>query len=251
MKKNISFLILVSICVLLSVSCASGKIYALQGIAMPGEEVSVVEGATIISANTPVLTISAASGYILNGQGSVLISILNNSDNTYYFSDNDINIYAGDKNKNDWKLLTNWDAEKYIKRETRKQNSRKTFSAILGTVLVLDSIFNSKPVTADISYGWNAGIVSGIVHTGEALIYPDVLLAGMVANLQYELFTANGQNYLEFVTSNSLKSGYIPKDEQLAGCVFFDDWPKYNDYMVEVVDKKSGVPAYFLFSKTE
>lgn len=181
------------------------------------------------------VSVAAVGGYINNGQGSVLISLINKTDKPYSFLDNDISIYSGNKAADTWELISAWNAEQYIADIRSSHNAREFFSTLLGVVIVMDAIFSDHPHSIRYSYYYPG--YYGFVHN-------DVLLATMLAE------AGSSRDQLEYVERTVLKTSVVQPEQEYAGWIYFKD-SKDNDFRVELKNRATGDVFNMYFSKAQ
>lgn len=226
MKKIILAVFTITV-VMLFAGCASTS----DPIALLGTESGEIGG----------VSVAAVGGYVNNGQGSVLISLINKTDKPYSFLDSDISVYSGNRAADTWSLVSAWNAEQYISNLRSSHNAREFFSTLLGVVIVMDAIFSDHPHGIRYSYYYPG--YYGFVHS-------DVLLATMLAEMQYEMFTGSSRDQLEYVERTVLKSSVVQPEQEYAGWIYFKD-SRDNDFRVELKNRVTGDVLNLYFSKAQ
>ena len=226
MKKIFLILFSVSV-VLLLAGCAT----SYDPVALVGTEYAETGG----------LTVAAVGGYVNNGQGSVLISLVNKTDIPYSFQDSDVTVYSGDKATGTWNLVGVWNAEQYLSSLRSSQKAKQFFSTLFGVVIVMDALFSDHPHGVRYSYYYPG-------YYGYA--YDDVLLAGMLAEMQYELIAGSSRDQLEYVERTTLRTSVIQGGQEYAGWIYFKD-SKDTDFRVELKNRETGDVFNMYFSKAQ
>jgi len=187
------------------------------------------------------LSVAAVGGYVNNGQGSVLISMINKADKSYSFLDSDVTVYSGNRAADTWELVSVWNAEQYLSDLRSSQSAKAFFSTLLGVVLVMDAIFSDHPYEYRYSYYYPG-------YYG--FVYSDVLLAGMLAEMQYEMYSGNSRDQLAYIERTALASSVIQPEQEYAGWIYFKD-SKNNDFRVELKNRVTGEVLNLYFSKAQ
>jgi len=187
------------------------------------------------------LSVAAVGGYVNNGQGSVLISMINKADKSYSFLDSDVTVYSGNRAADTWELVSVWNAEQYLSDLRSSQSAKAFFSTLLGVVLVMDAIFSDHPYEYRYSYYYPG-------YYG--FVYSDVLLAGMLAEMQYEMYSGNSRDQLAYIERTTLASSVIQPEQEYAGWIYFKD-SKNNDFRVELKNRVTGEVLNLYFSKAQ
>ena len=187
------------------------------------------------------LTVAAVGGYVNNGQGSVLISLVNNTETPYSFLDSDVSVYSGNKDADTWNLVGVWNAEQYLSSLRSSQKAKQFFSTLFGVVIVMDALFSDHPHGFRYSYYYPG-------YYG--YVYDDVLLAGMLAEMQYELIAGSSRDQLEYVERTTLRSSVIQSGQEYAGWIYFKD-SKDMDFRVELRNRETGDVLDMYFSKAQ
>ena len=187
------------------------------------------------------LSVAAVGGYVNNGQGSVLISMINKADKSYSFLDSDVTVYSGNRAADTWELVSVWNAEQYLSDLRSSQSAKAFFSTLLGVVLVMDAIFSDHPYEYRYSYYYPG-------YYG--FVYSDVLLAGMLAEMQYEMYSGNSRDQLAYIERTALTSSVIQPEQEYAGWIYFKD-SKNNDFRVELKNRVTGEVLNLYFSKAQ
>jgi len=227
MKKVFLAILCVSTAILLS-SCATSS----DPVVLTGTGYGEAGG----------LTVAAVGGYVNNGQGSVLVSLVNNAEKPYSFLESDISVYSGNRETDTWNLVDVWNAEQYISSIRSSHKARQFFSTLLGVVIVLDAVFSDHPHEVRYSYYYPGYYYS--------YVYDDVLLAGMLAEMQYELFTGSSGDQLAYVERTTLRSSVVQSGQEYAGWIYFKD-SKDTDFRVELKNRETGDVLNMYFSKAQ
>jgi hypothetical protein len=226
MKKIIIAVFTVTV-ILLFAGCATSS----DPVALLGTETGELGG----------LSVAAVGGYVNNGNGSVLISMINKTDKAYSFLDSDVSIYCGNRAADTWELISVWNSEQYLSDLRSSQSAREFFSTLLGVVIVMDAIFSDHPYDYRYSYYYPG-------YYG--FVYNDVLLAGMLAEMQYEMFTGSSRDQLAYVERTVLRSSVIQPEQEFAGWIYFKD-SKFTDFRVELKNRETGDVMNMYFSKAQ
>ena len=226
MKKIIIAVFTVSVLLLLA-GCATSS----DPVALMGTETGELGG----------LSVAAVGGYVNNGQGSVLISMINKTETPYSFLDSDVSVYCGNRAADTWELISVWNSEQYLSELRSSQNAKEFFSTLLGVVIVMDALFSDSPHHYRYSYYYPG-------YYG--FVYNDVLLAGMLAEMQYEMFTGSSRDQLAYIERTTLRSSVIQPEQEYAGWVYFKD-SKFTDFRVELKNRVTGDVMNMYFSKAQ
>jgi len=226
MKKIFFVLFSVSVALILAGCATSSSPVALTGAAY-GEAGG--------------LTVAAAGGYVNNGQGSVLISLVNKTETPYSFMDSDVTVYSGNKASDTWNLIGVWNAEQYISSLRSSQRAKQFFATLFGVVIVMDAVFNDHPHGIRYSYYYPG-------YYG--FVYDDVLLAGMLAEMQYELMTGSSRDQFEYIDRTTLRTSVIQSGQEYAGWIYFKD-SKDPDFRIELKNRETGDVFDMYFSKAQ
>lgn len=211
--KKLIYVLFSAMVVLLLAGCATSS----DPVALVGTEYK----------ESGTLTVAAVGGYVNNGQGSVLISLVNKAETPYTFMDSDVTVYSGNKASDTWNLIGVWNAEQYISSLRSIRKARQFFSTLFGVVIVMDALFSDHPHMPGYYYGY---------------VYDDVLLAGMIAG--------SSGDRLEYIDRTTLRPSVIQSGQEYAGWIYFKD-TKDPDFRVEFKNGETGDVLNMYFSKAQ
>ena len=161
-----------------------------------------------------------------DGEGSFLVSITNNTDKPFDFSDSDIVILGAKHKWGLWKTLETWDAKAYYNGAVRDNRSGVFWASFAGALLRVDALLS---VVSDrrSSYGY---VTYGTRTHGSG----DLVAAALISRAAVDSVRSNGDDYLKYLEDNLLFSSTIAPGETYVGWVFFDAPRRYDYYAIEI-----------------
>ncbi|MCF0261769.1 MAG: hypothetical protein HUK23_02530 [Sphaerochaetaceae bacterium] len=243
MKK---FLFSILCCALL-VSCTTTEPVSL--IAIPDKNsTSYVQGNSILSiqADNKVQMIASADSYT-GAKASFNVSIKSKTeDGKFNFTDSNISIYGGNKDKKKWKLVDTWDSQQYVRTVTAEANAAVVTAGIIGTLSVLDAIFNDNSSSTFIyDYGYDFyGGSSHFIYSSDDPLFATLsaIEATMVVSQLSDLYQAEEKStILQCPTNIQVNS--------VSGQVKFNSLPKQPDYKLVFDNGKQKFE--FIFSRAD
>lgn len=242
-KYSLLFFILISSLVI--VSCTSIPVN-LEAVDTGDVEVSISRGVTIISASVDELDIAASGGKIDEAEANILLSIANNGTTPYNFHESDVTIYYGDINKNSWTLLQKWSAQDFYTAKYKAFKNRQFWTAFAGALNVVNASLGSYS-SSTVYSGGRYTTVRTYTHN-----YSDVLMAGMVADLENAAVKKDGEAYLKYIEQNLLYSSTIAPGADYVGWLIFKDMGKKGlDYRIDFTNTHTGKTISIYFSRSD
>ena len=243
--KKFFLLSLFVISSLLIISCTSIPVN-LEAVDTGNVEVSISRGVTIVSTSVDELDIAASGGKIDEAEANILISIANNGATPYNFYESDITIYYGDISINSWKFLEKWSAKDFYTAKFKAFKNRQFWTAFAGALNVVNASLGSYSSSTVYSSG-RYTTVRTYTHN-----YSDVLMAGMIADLENAAVKKNGEAYLKYIEQNLLYSSTISPGTDYVGWLIFKDMGKKGlDYRIDFTNRNTGKTISIYFSRSD
>ena len=187
-------------------------------------ELSFSRGSVVATITNNDIEYQIVGNNVEDGEGSLMISITNNSDKPYDFKDSDVVIFGGKHKWGLWKTLETWDAKAYYNAAVQDRRSGVFWASIAGVMMRVDAILG---IVADRHYSGHPYYSAG-----------DGLVASMVlSRAALDSVKSNSDEYLKYLESNLLFSSTIAPGETYSGWVFFEAL-KYDFYKIEITSGK-------------
>ena len=187
-------------------------------------ELSFSRGSVVATITNNDIEYQIVGNNVEDGEGSLMISITNNSDKPYDFKDSDVVILGGKHKWGLWKTLETWDAKAYYNAAVQDCRSGVFWASIAGVMMKVDAILG---IVADRHYSRHPYYSAG-----------DGLVASMVlSRAALDSVRSNSDDYLKYLESNLLFSSTIAPGETYSGWVFFEA-KKYDFYKIEISSGK-------------
>lgn len=228
MRRIMPFLLAALVAVALS-SCASTDAKLLIA-PEKGLETTTTETSAIGARSQDGLQMVAGSDFFDGKNVNFVVSLASVGGGTFTFRETDLALYGGNSDKNKWTLIERWNSQDFLSRAADESGAAVMAAGVIGTLFILDAIFN--PNDTDISIGYDFGYPIGLSRSvyfhgsgpvGAAITALGAIETTIALSQLADLYQAE-------IDSTVLRNAVIAPDTPAAGNVYFRDIPKYPDY---------------------
>lgn len=252
MKRALSFAI-IAISLVLLASCASTQPLGLIP-AQDKDAQTYIQGSSMFSAkNSKNLQMIVGPDNYDGSNVSFIVSIASTNDKTFLFRDDDLALYGGNRDRNNWKLIRTWDSTAYFKDMRRQAHVAIAATGIVGAIAIIDAILNPDDAPdLFLEIAADAMLIHSDLMDLEASMYVQTdasivtaisaIEAGIAINQLSSMYDAEMRNLVLQVPAKADVSS-------VSGKVIFQNIPKYPDYKLVFRNGKSDME--FIFSRTD
>lgn len=174
----------------------------------------------------------------------VTVGISNPTDENKTFRDNDIEIYRGNYQKNEWESLGHWSATNYYQNAYDEAKTEEVLATIAGVFSVLDAATGTTARTNVYTPYGNAYVTTRVYSpamTG---------LTALAASSYIDAVEATNQATLQNLSDTLLYSSDIPAKSNYIGNLYIEADNVSPDYKLSVA-LPTGVSQDFIFSRSD
>ena len=249
MRRIIPYL-LAAVLVLALSSCASTERKLLIAPER-GVETTTTETSSIGARSGDGLQMVAGSDFFDGKNINFVVSLASVGGGTFTFRETDIALYGGNSDKNTWTLIERWNSQDFLRRASDASGAAVMAAGVIGTLAILDAIFNPNDAHISIEYGigypvgfsrsiyFHGSGPAGVALTAIGAIETTIALSQLADLYQAEL------------DSTVLRSTVITPDNPAAGNVYFSDIPRYPDYKLVYDNGSQDMEFTFMRSDRE
>ena len=216
-----------------------------------GIETTVTESSSIGARSQDGLQMVAGSDFFDGKNINFVVSLASVGGGTFTFRENDIALYGGNSDKDSWTLIERWDSRVFLNRASDAAGAAVAAAGVIGTLAILDAIFNPSDTHISIDYGigypvgftrsvyFHGSGPAGVALTAIGAIETTIALSQLADLYQAEL------------DSTVLRSTVVAPDNPAAGNVYFSNIPRYPDYRLVYDNGNQDMEFTFLRSDRE
>ena len=240
MKTRLLILIFAIAALLVSCATMQAELY----VAPDGDsKVQAEETSTIAVKEQSGLQVLVALREYSGSEADFAVSFASVDGGTYQIKENDILIYGGNRQKDEWELLDVWNTAAHLERIRQQENAAMIATGVIGTLALIDAIVNRDSVNYYYGYPYYGYSVSssspGFNFTFTAL---SVIESAIAVDQLYSIYETDAINTM-------FTDGTVTPENPLSGMVYFHGLDKFPDY--KVVYRGNGRNMEFTFSRTD
>lgn len=208
-------------------------------------EIIIQRGSTVGVVDNGQISFSVIGNNVLDGTGSLVIGVTNNSDAIYNFDDADVTIWGGySENEEKWGLLGTWDANEFYDDAESEYRSQVFWTGFAGALNTLNASMGSYSNSyVRTSYGTTATVSTWSYNPGA------VAAASYMAQAETNAVARSGKDYLNFLANNLLFDSMVTKNDSYVGWVYFYlNREAYTWFKVGIRNNVTNKTSYFILS---
>lgn len=206
-------------------------------------EVTIQRGSTVGITDNGGLLFSVIGNNVLDGTGSIVVGITNESGSIYTFDDSDITIWGGySENESNWRLIGYWDAVEFYKDAESEYRSRVFWTGFAGALNTLNASLGSYSNSyINTSSGTTATVSTWSYNPGA------VAAASYMAQAETGAASRSGKEYLRFLENNLLYDSMLRQNESYIGWVYFHlNRESYTFFKVDIKNTVTDESSIFI-----
>lgn len=238
MKKNRILLIAAIALISLSISSCSST-FSFVNVDTPDNEIYIERGKSFQVSENRDVAISLHGKKVTDNQEATMVAAITNKSkvSNFDFNDSSINIYGGNIDKNDWTLISNWNANSYYKRALSQANARALITALNGAFLILNS-GNDNDYSQTTYYSNGLAITSTSNNS-------NILISSMLASNDMRNVLDDNSKSMDYLENNLLYSSSIKPNSSYLGVFYFPIDNNQPDYKIVYKDADNDLNFYF------
>lgn len=200
------------------VSCATVSISPIRN---ENQSTQVTRGVESLIANDDILSCTIV-GTTDNNYAVFTVSLVNKTDRTLYFDENDISLDIGQYEKQQWKFGEIYTASKFYKAAQQNARTSEILMAIAAGLSAVSAGWSTSSFSGTVSGYSDYGSFYSGSYSGQISTYDPAAAQYQIAQAQSNLASVitSNKNYLESLKKTLLFSSQIPPKSIYTGIVF-------------------------------